>query len=164
MIERLHAGVTLTAPLRDLQPATRPAHTPEWTQHDPGDPGVTLVQLFAFLTENLLYRAHPMAESLLRQHGGVAQGLAVQVADAGAATVSLSAGMALGRDGQTIDLDAASLAWRMGHHSHRVDLSPVVSRYIGETEKQLGAAFADAPPSRAVLVYDDADALFGKRP
>jgi hypothetical protein len=34
-----------------------PVHTPEWTNFNNSDPGVTLVQLFAFLTENLLYRA-----------------------------------------------------------------------------------------------------------
>ncbi len=35
-----------------------PVHTPEWTNFNPSDPGVTLVQLFAFLTENLIYRAN----------------------------------------------------------------------------------------------------------
>ena len=35
-----------------------PVHTPEWTNFNNSDPGVTLVQLFAFLTENLLYRAN----------------------------------------------------------------------------------------------------------
>jgi hypothetical protein len=37
-------------------------HTPEWTNFNQGDPGVTLVQLFSFLTENLLYRANFMPE------------------------------------------------------------------------------------------------------
>lgn len=35
-----------------------PIHTPEWTNFNASDPGVTLVQLFAFLTENLIYRAN----------------------------------------------------------------------------------------------------------
>src|SRR5262249_21740179 len=35
-----------------------PVHTPEWTNFNHSDPGVTLVQLFAFLTESLLYRAN----------------------------------------------------------------------------------------------------------
>ena len=35
-----------------------PAHTPEWTNHNDSDPGVTLLQLFAFMTENLLYRSN----------------------------------------------------------------------------------------------------------
>lgn len=32
-----------------------PVHTPEWTDHDASDPGVTLLELFAFLTEDILY-------------------------------------------------------------------------------------------------------------
>lgn len=39
-----------------------PAHTPEWTNHNEGDPGVTMLQLFAFLTESLLYRANLVPE------------------------------------------------------------------------------------------------------
>lgn len=39
-----------------------PVHTPEWTNFNQSDPGVTLVQLFAFLTENLLYRANRIPE------------------------------------------------------------------------------------------------------
>ncbi len=37
-------------------------HTPEWTNFNQGDPGVTMVQLFSFLTENLLYRANLIPE------------------------------------------------------------------------------------------------------
>ncbi len=39
-----------------------PVHTPEWTQLAESDPGVTLVELFAFLTESLLYRANRVPE------------------------------------------------------------------------------------------------------
>src|SRR6186713_250055 len=39
-----------------------PVHTPEWTNFNQSDPGVTLVQLFAFLTESLLYRANLIPE------------------------------------------------------------------------------------------------------
>lgn len=39
-----------------------PVHTPEWTNFTAADPGVTLVQLFAFLTESLLYRANQIPE------------------------------------------------------------------------------------------------------
>jgi hypothetical protein len=44
-----------------------------------------------------------------------------------------------------------------------VDLKRVVSKYIGETEKNLDAVFARAEASGAVLFFDEADALFGKR-
>src|SRR5256885_9981819 len=38
------------------------AHVPEWTNFNRSDPGVTLVEVFAFLTENLLYRANQIPE------------------------------------------------------------------------------------------------------
>lgn len=44
-----------------------------------------------------------------------------------------------------------------------IDLSSVVSKYIGETEKNLSRIFDDAYNSSAVLFFDEADALFGKR-
>jgi Winged helix domain, variant/ATPase family associated with various cellular activities (AAA) len=46
---------------------------------------------------------------------------------------------------------------------YRVDLSQVVSKYIGETEKNLARIFSEAETSNAVLLFDEADALFGKR-
>ena len=46
---------------------------------------------------------------------------------------------------------------------YRVDLSQVVSKYIGETEKNLDRVFTTASKSRVVLFFDEADALFGKR-
>jgi len=39
-----------------------PAHTPEWTNFGPSDPGITLLELFAFLGENILYRANRIPE------------------------------------------------------------------------------------------------------
>ncbi len=45
----------------------------------------------------------------------------------------------------------------------RVDLGKVISKYIGETEKNLDAVFARARESDAILFFDEADALFGKR-
>jgi hypothetical protein len=46
---------------------------------------------------------------------------------------------------------------------YRIDLSRLVSKYIGETEKNLRAVFDAAEASGAVLLFDEADALFGKR-
>src|ERR1044072_7709872 len=42
--------------------ARSPVHNPEWTNFNKSDPGVTLIELFAFLTENLLYRANQIPE------------------------------------------------------------------------------------------------------
>ena len=46
---------------------------------------------------------------------------------------------------------------------YRIDLASVVSKYIGETEKNLAKLFDAAERSGAVLLFDEADALFGKR-
>jgi ATP-dependent 26S proteasome regulatory subunit len=46
---------------------------------------------------------------------------------------------------------------------YKIDLSTVVSKYIGETEKNLARVFAEAECSNAILFFDEADALFGKR-
>lgn len=46
---------------------------------------------------------------------------------------------------------------------YKIDLSSVVSKYIGETEKNLSKIFKEAETSNAILFFDEADALFGKR-
>ncbi|SCY82317.1 AAA family ATPase [Desulfoluna spongiiphila] len=46
---------------------------------------------------------------------------------------------------------------------YKIDLSGVVSKYIGETEKNLGTIFREAEKSHAILFFDEADAIFGKR-
>ena len=46
---------------------------------------------------------------------------------------------------------------------YKIDLSAVVSKYIGETEKNLARIFAEAERRNAILFFDEADALFGKR-
>jgi len=46
---------------------------------------------------------------------------------------------------------------------YKVDLSGVISKYIGETEKNLSKIFNEAEASNAILFFDEADALFGKR-
>jgi hypothetical protein len=46
---------------------------------------------------------------------------------------------------------------------YKIDLSQIVSKYIGETEKNLDKIFTEAQTSNAILFFDEADALFGKR-
>lgn len=46
---------------------------------------------------------------------------------------------------------------------YKIDLSQIVSKYIGETEKNLNLIFTAATNSHAILLFDEADALFGKR-
>jgi SpoVK/Ycf46/Vps4 family AAA+-type ATPase len=63
--------------------------------------------------------------------------------------------------GKTMAADV--LAHALGLDLYKIDLSAVVSKYIGETEKNLARIFAEAATSNAILFFDEADALFGKR-
>lgn len=58
---------------------------------------------------------------------------------------------------------AQVIANRLGLELYKVDLSGVMSKYVGETEKQLGAVFDEVKKSQSILFFDEADALFGKR-
>lgn len=68
-----------------------------------------------------------------------------------------------GPSGTGKTLAAEALAARLDLPAFRVDLSQVVSRYIGETEKNLARVFDAVGGGGAVLLLDEADALFGKR-
>jgi len=58
---------------------------------------------------------------------------------------------------------AEIVAGELGLDLYRIDLATVVSKYIGETEKNLAAIFHEAQHSDCILFFDEADALFGKR-
>lgn len=58
---------------------------------------------------------------------------------------------------------AKALAAEIGMDLYRIDLSAIVSKYIGETEKNLSRVFAKAEKKKAILFFDEADALFAKR-
>jgi len=58
---------------------------------------------------------------------------------------------------------AEVVAGELGLDLYRVDLSRVVSKYIGETEKNLSRVFDAADEGSAVLLFDEADAIFGRR-
>ncbi|GIE35150.1 ATPase AAA [Actinoplanes italicus] len=60
-------------------------------------------------------------------------------------------------------LAAEVVAADLGLDLFQIDLSRVVSRYVGDTEKNLDRVFAAARDSNAILFFDEADALFGKR-
>lgn len=68
-----------------------------------------------------------------------------------------------GGPGTGKSLAAEVLANELGADLLRIDLSVLVSQYIGETEKNVRRAFDAAESSGAVLILDEADALFGKR-
>src|SRR5262249_38299265 len=68
-----------------------------------------------------------------------------------------------GGSGTGKTLAAEVLARELRLDLHRIDLAQVVSKYIGESEKNLGRLFDAADASGAILLFDEADALFGKR-
>ncbi len=68
-----------------------------------------------------------------------------------------------GQPGTGKTLAAQIMAHELGLDVYRIDLSTVVSKYIGETEKNLERIFNEAQTSNAILFFDEADAIFGKR-
>ncbi|OLB79506.1 MAG: ATPase [Actinobacteria bacterium 13_2_20CM_2_71_6] len=68
-----------------------------------------------------------------------------------------------GPSGTGKTLAAEVIAGELGLDLYKVDLSSVVSKYIGETEKNLERIFSAAASGDLVLFFDEADALFGKR-
>ena len=82
------------------------------------------------------------------------------------AKVSLSKGLCVlfyGPSGTGKTLAVEVIANELELEAYKIDLSTVVSKYIGETEKNLSAIFQEAETSNAILFFDEADALFGKR-
>lgn len=83
-------------------------------------------------------------------------------AERGARGLGMSALFA-GESGTGKTMAAEVLANELHLELFRIDLSAVVSKYIGETEKNLARVFDAAEDSGAILLFDEADALFGKR-
>lgn len=69
----------------------------------------------------------------------------------------------VGESGTGKTMAAEVIANELNLHLYRIDLSGVVSKYIGETEKNLRRVFDAAEDGGAILFFDEADALFGKR-
>ena len=82
------------------------------------------------------------------------------------AKVSVSTGVSAlfsGPSGTGKTMAAGIVAQELAMDLYRVDLARVVSKYIGETEKNLESLFDEARRAPAVLFFDEADALFGRR-
>ena len=138
MVERLYPGVYVAEIPCHAKPiegvATSTAHTsllhaaaretllplepaPAWTEHNDSDPGVTLVQLFAWLDESRLFAAQPHAAGRVTHAPtgwGVVQGLAVEGHDpGGSGDLRVSPGSALTRDGRAIEAESTTVAHRV---------------------------------------------------
>ncbi len=80
--------------------------------------------------------------------------------------ISLGKGVGIlfvGPSGTGKTMAAEIIAGELALDLFKIDLSCVVSKYIGETEKNLSQVFTEAEQSNAVLFFDEADAVFGKR-
>ena len=72
-------------------------------------------------------------------------------------------GLYSGEPGTGKTMAASVVASALGLELVRIDLSAVVSKYVGETEKNLAKIFDEAQDAHAMLLFDEADSLFGKR-
>jgi hypothetical protein len=82
---------------------------------------------------------------------------------AGSARARGTCALFTGASGTGKTMAAEVLAHELGLDLYRVDLARVVSKYIGETEKNLELIFHAGETAGAILLFDEADALFGKR-
>lgn len=68
-----------------------------------------------------------------------------------------------GAPGTGKTMAAQAIAGELGMPLYRVDLSQLISKYIGETQKNIGKVFEQAGQLNGILLFDEADALFAKR-
>ncbi len=68
-----------------------------------------------------------------------------------------------GPSGTGKTMAAEIIAREVGLDAYKINLATIVSKYIGETEKNLDRIFTEARDSNAILFFDEADAIFGKR-
>jgi hypothetical protein len=111
------------------------------------------------LPERLLSTLHQIAAHV-RQRGRVYDDWGFGARGHRATGISV---LFCGESGTGKTLAAEVLAHDLGLDLYRIDLSCVVNKYIGETEKNLKRVFDAAEDSGSILLFDEADALFGKR-
>jgi hypothetical protein len=106
-----------------------------------------------------------IAQDLLSALGLTVTGGAGNSGSAGEAAERLHGIVALfhGAAGSGRTLAAHVLAQALRRDILRIDLAQMVSKYIGETEKELDELFERAEQTNAILFFDEADALFGRR-
>jgi hypothetical protein len=151
--------------LRDEALARIPVHTPEWTNFNESDPGVTLIELFAFLTENLLYRSNQIPERNRRkfltllgiplQPASSARGLLTFTNDRGPRqTITLNAKLEV-RAGQIPfrteqGLDVLPIEAQLFYKRLLVDPEPELLEYYN----QLYASFLGPPLAATAQLYE----------
>jgi hypothetical protein len=111
------------------------------------------------LPDNTLQQVRLIASAIKFQHVIYSEWGFDQRIDTGRGLKVLFAGAS----GTGKTMTAGIIARDIGLDLYKIDLSGVVSKYIGETEKNLDKIFQAARSSNAILFFDEADALFGKR-
>jgi hypothetical protein len=111
------------------------------------------------LPEDTLAQLKEICQRITYSHAVLERGGFAKKLSSGKGTSVLFAGPS----GTGKTMAAEVIANELGLDLFRIDLSSVVSKYIGETEKNLERIFAAAVRSNSVLLFDEADALFGKR-
>ena len=129
-----------------------PAHSPQWTNFNQSDPGVTLVQLFAWIADALGYRLDIIPES----HRAILRKFAARLRPC--TRVLITGGNIRNRSAHV-----QFIASKFGLSLYRIDLATIVSKYVGETERNLRQLFDPVKNKGAILLFDEADAVFGKR-
>jgi hypothetical protein len=100
------------------------------------------------LTARVRHRDRVLTDWRMRPGGGRGKGITALFA---------------GDSGTGKTMSAEVIAGELGLDLYTIDLATVVDKYIGETEKNLERIFAEAGGVNAVLLFDEADAVFGKR-
>src|SRR6266851_3033648 len=142
--------------LRDDALARIPVHNPEWTNFNRSDPGVTLVEVFAFLTESLLYRANQIPERNRRKFLKLL-GVPLQPASAAQGVVAFSndrGPLETTTLGTGFEVSAGNLAFRL---EQGLDVLPVEGRVFYKREVKKATAAVRA-------YYDQLYASFLKPP
>jgi uncharacterized protein len=126
--------------------------------------GIALVRPAEFIVLRLQLGAVPTAGCLPPPGSGQPNELGLSAGElAILQAIARRQVVVVGEAGTGRRLVAQVLADEAGAALYRIDLAAVVSRYIGETEKNLRRLFDHAEETGAVLFFDEADALFGKR-
>ncbi len=111
------------------------------------------------LPEDQLTILHELVDTVRRRPKVLDEwGVGLKLASSRGVTVLFA-----GPPGTGKTMAAEIMAAELGLDLYKIDLSGVVSKYIGETEKNLERIFEEAASSNAILFFDEADALFGKR-
>jgi SpoVK/Ycf46/Vps4 family AAA+-type ATPase len=127
-----------------------PVHSPDWTNYNQSDPGMTLMQLFAWIADTLRYRLDSIPES----HRAILHNFVAHLRRRRCAHVLI-----IGGSKRTRLALVQFIASKLGLSIYRVDPATVVSKYISETEKKLRQLFDAAHHERVILFLDEADAL-----